>query len=153
MFQVNLSHRQFLFSTTRTDDHPGILCLRHDVDGVAWQPTDVIQTGISPWEHTATFNALGYVSASKQNKKFMTCDSSCNYSLIADFNRHLYIYRQNNSLLTPIRNRKSGQNVSSIAKQQLITLESTDDIVGLCATNSVIAVLCKDVLYVIKVDS
>ena len=36
-FVVNLSGRQFLFNVSSIDA-PARICLRHDVDGVVWQP-------------------------------------------------------------------------------------------------------------------
>ena len=151
MLQVNLGHRQFLFATPRCKNHHGVVCLRHDVDGVVWKPVDIEQTGSSPWEHTSTFNAFGYVSASKQNRKYMLCAPDFSYSLITDFSRHLYIYRQHIDLSSSLRNRKLGLDVLSVAKQHLITLEGTDDIVGLCTSNSLICVLCRKSLHVIRV--
>ena len=48
---------------------------------------------------------------------------------------------------TELRNRRSGQKVSQVAKQQVITLDSQGDILGLVALSSVLVVLTKDKLF------
>ncbi len=48
---------------------------------------------------------------------------------------------------TELRNRRSGQKVSQVAKQQVITLDSQSDILGLVALSSVLVVLTKDKLF------
>ena len=48
---------------------------------------------------------------------------------------------------TELRNRRSGQKVSKVAKQQVITLDSQGDTLGLVALSSVLVVLTKDKLF------
>ena len=48
---------------------------------------------------------------------------------------------------TELRNRRSGQKVSKVAKQQVITLDSQGDILGLVALSSVLVVLTKNKLF------
>ena len=48
---------------------------------------------------------------------------------------------------TELRNRRSGQKVSQVAKQQVITLDSQGEILGLVALSSVLVVLTKDKLF------
>ena len=71
------------------------------------------------------------------------------YSVISDNSRHLYVYRQPQDLAeeTELRNRRSGQKVSQVAKQQVITLDSQGDILGLVALSSLLVVLTKDKLF------
>ena len=45
-------------------------CIRHDVDGVLWQPE-----GEDQFTHISTYNAFGFVKASKTMAKF-TCAAS-----------------------------------------------------------------------------
>lgn len=129
------------------------MCLRHDVDGLLWQPDSKLEKGVAPWKHTATFNAFGYVQASKQTRKFTTCPPDCSYVVISDTVRHLYMYRQAVSVSTPLRNRKTGQQVSSVAKQQVIALEAVDNIIGLQATNDKIFAMTESLLHMIKVSA
>lgn len=71
--QINLSGHQWLFSIQPSPSLMPALCLRHDVDGLVWQPRNVVSEGDGVsfrMEHVATFNAFGYVQASKQDRKF-----------------------------------------------------------------------------------
>ena len=52
---------------------------------------------------------------------------------------------------TPLRNRKTGQQVNAVAKQQVISLEAVDNIIGLQATNDKLFVMTENTLHIIKV--
>ncbi len=129
------------------------ICLRHDVDGLLWQPEENVEEGQSVWQHIATFNAFGYVQASKQQKKFSCCAPNFSYSIISDCVRHIYIYRQPSAILSPIRNRKTGREVAAIAKQQVVSLESVEDFSGIQATNDRLFLLAGTILYIVKVNT
>ena len=145
---MNLGSHQWLFnSLSDTDTKRPCLCLRHDVDGLIWQPTNETT---SPWEHITTFNALGYVLAAKQNKKFASCAADFSYAVVCDCVRHVYVYWQPAPVLSPLRNRKTGRNVAAIAKQQLVSLQSVDSIVGLQVTNDRMFILAGKTLYVVR---
>lgn len=51
-------------------------CIRHDVDAVLWQPRREVQ-----FMHLATYNAFGYVRASKTTAKF-TCGAPGNVAFL-----------------------------------------------------------------------
>lgn len=55
--QVNLGTNQFLFSVVVSPSEMPCICLRHDVDGLVWQPRPSQPDEML--EHIATFNALG----------------------------------------------------------------------------------------------
>lgn len=59
--QVNVGSHQWLFNCQVAADSPPGVCLRHDVDGVLWVPLQDVADNQSPWQHIATFHALGYV--------------------------------------------------------------------------------------------
>ena len=144
---ANLSGHQHLFTVMVVDRaHPAI-CTRHDVDGAVWK------VGGDAVEHVATFPALGYVQASKTQRKFMSAPPSCRYSVISDSSRHLYLYRQPESLAaeTELRNRKSGQRVEKVARQQVVTLDTSSDILGLVAREMVVQVLTQDKVHTIQI--
>ena len=92
--------KQLLFSLPPTIDTPTYLCLKHDIDALLFSLVGVSSGPITTplmtqqWDHAHTFNALGYVQASKREKKFLTCDSTCSYCVLTDCNRHVFIYRQ-----------------------------------------------------------
>ena len=121
------------------------------MDGLLWQPEVKSNQDEPPWKHIATFNAFGYVQASKQTRKFTTCPPDFSYAIISDSVRHLYMYRQAVSVSTPLRNRKTGQQVNAVAKQQVISLEAVDNIVGLQAMNDKMFVMTESVLHMVKI--
>ena len=151
--QINLGSNQWLYNVEGRDGNAPALCLRHDVDGLVWQPTKIVEPNSSPLEHVATFNAFGYVQASKSDKKFSTCPPSFNYVAICETSRRVYIYYQPNQLSSSLRNRKSGRQIDAVAKQQVITLKSQEPIVGCCANMNNLVVLAKDTLYAIKMQA
>lgn len=133
-------------------DKPPALCLRHDVDGILWQPENECKEAQSPWQHVSTFNALGYVQASKQNRKFSVCAPDCLFAVICDIWRHAYVYRQPAAIASPIRNRKDGRQVNTIAKQQVVSLECTDHIVGIQSTAQTLFILTESVLHAVHMN-
>uniref|UniRef100_A0A914WVS8 NudC domain-containing protein 1 n=1 Tax=Plectus sambesii TaxID=2011161 RepID=A0A914WVS8_9BILA len=136
--ESDLSGRQFLFTRRLGAQEPMSVCLRHDVDGVLWS-FDVNGKLV---EHRATFNAFGYVQASKQQRKYSTCAPDGSYSVIIDGAKHAYIYWQPSPLSTDLRNRKNGNRVTAVAKQQLVTLpDMTDEILGFHAASDCLFLL------------
>lgn len=146
---------KFLFDVKISPSKSPAFCLRHDVDGILWQPHRINDTPSSEtiWmNHVHTFQAFGYVQASKTNTKFRSCPPNCSYACIADANSHLYIYKSVASD-TQLKNRKSGKMVTNIAKQYLISLESDDEIYGLYCSNDFIIVLLSHTCYLYKINS
>ncbi|CAI5779105.1 Hypothetical predicted protein [Podarcis lilfordi] len=147
---VNLGSNQYLFSTVVDPKEMPCFCLRHDVDALLWQPRPDQQ---DKWEHISTFNALGYVQASKQDKKFMACAPNHSYSALCECLRRVFIYRQPTPLSTVLYNRKEGRQVGQVAKQLVATLETHDPVLGFQATNERLFVLTTKVLFIIKVNT
>ena len=148
--QVHLGSNQWIFNAQLSETKPPAICLRHDVDGLLWQPSDQHAAGGELWEHTATFSALGYVQASKTNRKFSTCAPNVSYACISDCNKHIYIYWQPTPVPSPLRNRKTGREVGAVAKQQVISLDTADSILGLQATNERLFILTENVFFIIR---
>ncbi|KAL5022512.1 hypothetical protein ScPMuIL_001667 [Solemya velum] len=151
--EANVSSQRFLFNVWIEGGKPQALCLQYDVDGLVWQPQNEVSDLTPPWKHTATFNAFGYVQASKQQRKFSTCPPDCSYAVICDCSRHVYIYRQPMPISSPLRNRKTGHQVDAVAKQQLVTLDTVDNILGVKATNEQLFILTEHDLLVVQVNS
>uniref|UniRef100_A0A8C9FRR3 NudC domain-containing protein 1 n=1 Tax=Pavo cristatus TaxID=9049 RepID=A0A8C9FRR3_PAVCR len=148
---INLGSNQYLFSVVVDPKEMPCFCLRHDVDALLWQPhSDQPQ---NMWEHIATFNALGYVQASKQDKKFMACAPDYSYAALCECLRRIFIYRQPTPLSTVLYNRKEGRQVGQVAKQLVTTLEANDPILGFQATNERLFVLTTKTLFLIKVNA
>ncbi|XP_017932995.1 nudC domain-containing protein 1 [Manacus vitellinus] len=148
---INLGSNQYLFSVVVNPREMPCFCLRHDVDALLWQPHSDQPENM--WEHIATFNALGYVQASKQDKKFMACAPDYSYAALCECLRRVFIYRQPTPLATVLYNRKEGRQVGQVAKQLVATLESNDPILGFQATNERLFVLTTKTLFLIKVNS
>lgn len=148
-----MSSQRYLFNVWLESTKPRALCLQYDVDGLVWQPQNHISEQNLPWKHVATFNAFGYVQASKQQRKFSTCPPDCSYAVICDCSRHIYIYRQPLPISSPLRNRKTGHQVNAVAKQQLVTLDTNDNILGVKATNEQLLILTENELLVVQVNS
>ncbi|NXA45399.1 NUDC1 protein, partial [Nothocercus julius] len=148
---INLGSNQYLFSVVVDPKEMPCFCLRHDVDALLWQPRSDQPENM--WEHIATFNALGYVQASKQDKKFMACAPNYSYAALCECLRRVFIYRQPAPLPTVLYNRKEGRQVGQVAKQLVATLEASDPILGFQATNERLFVLTTKTLFLIKVNT
>ncbi|CAH2285748.1 nudC domain-containing 1 [Pelobates cultripes] len=148
---VNLGSNQYLFSMVATPELMPCFALRHDVDALLWQP--IISQNENLWEHVSTFNALGYVQASKQDKKFFTCASNFSYAALCECVRRIFIYRQPTPMATVLFNRKEGKHVGQVAKQQVASLETNDPILGFQASNERLFVLTAKKLFVLKVNT
>ncbi|XP_072116886.1 nudC domain-containing protein 1 isoform X3 [Mobula birostris] len=147
---VNLSSHQYLFTAVVNPAEMPCLCLRHDVDALLWQPHTKQE---DMWEHIGTFNALGYVQASKREKKFATCAPDHSYAALCECFRRVFIYRQPSPVQTVLYNRKEARHVGQVAKQQVANLETNDPVLGFQATNERLFVLTTKTLFVIKVNA
>ncbi|KAI4883688.1 hypothetical protein NFI96_012391 [Prochilodus magdalenae] len=145
---VNLGSHQYLFTVDINPSEMPAFCLRHDVDALLWQPRPEEPNDM--WEHISTFNALGYVQASKRDKKFATCAPNFSYAALAECLRRVFIYRQPSPVDTVLFNRKQGRQVGQVAKQQVASLESSDPVLGFRATNERLFVLTRNNLFILK---
>uniref|UniRef100_A0A8C2XFV4 NudC domain-containing protein 1 n=1 Tax=Cyclopterus lumpus TaxID=8103 RepID=A0A8C2XFV4_CYCLU len=148
---VNLGSHQFLFSVDVNPSDMPCFCLRHDVDALVWQPRPDQPSDM--WEHVATFNALGYVQASKRDKKFATCAPNFSYASLGECLRRAFIYRQPAPVETVLFNRRQGRQVGQVAKQQVASLDSDKPILGFRATNERLYMLTSSHLFVLKVNN
>lgn len=148
-----INDHKHLFNVRLSSSESSAFCLRHDVDGVVWQPHRV--TADSTWlTHEHTFLAFGYVEASKQEAKFRLAPPDCSYVCIVDTKKHVYVYRQQSDKIQgELRNRKSGQTIKHIAKQYLISLDSDFEIYGAYASNDHLILLASDWCYIFKIKS
>lgn len=152
-YSCNLSSGQWLGTVpaSKGQEAPQFL-LRSDVDGLVWSVNYGVGQELEV-NHVGTFNAFGYVQASKQLKKFTCASPNLEYVAICDVSRHLYVYRQPLGISKgcQLRNRKTGQVVQKVAKQHVIKLPTEDeDIVGALAGNSFLFVLTKSTIFAIN---
>ncbi|KAM3858117.1 nudC domain-containing protein 1 [Diretmus argenteus] len=148
---VNLGGHQYLFTVDVNPSEMPCFCVRHDVDALVWQPRPDQPSNM--WEHIATFNALGYVQASKRDKKFATCAPNFSYATLGECLRRAFIYRQPAPVDTVLFNRKQGRQVGQVANQQVASLDSNQPILGFRATNERLFVLTSSNLFVLKVNN
>ena len=93
------------------------------------------------WQHEDTFNALGYVQASKRDKKFLMCSEDMSYAVLTDCNRHLFIYYQ-----SVANSNQASQYVHSFSKDSAIW--------GIhCSNDGHLLVLLDNELVIVKVRS
>lgn len=166
---------QLLFVTPSSPGLSPAFCLRHDVDGLVWQPMgDELE---QPWSciHTAVFQALGYIQASKEQRKFTVTPPSklvfihkvkslfnkkitppdTTYAALCDAFAHIYIYRQPNGSSTGVElvHRPTGRKIGNIARQQVLNLDSQDECIGALATNTFLLILTTSSIFAIRVNS
>ncbi|CAF0773976.1 unnamed protein product [Brachionus calyciflorus] len=151
-----INDNKFLFDVCLNPNKSRAVCLRHDVDGIVWQPHRVSHPASSDtiWlTHENTFSAFGYVQASKQETKFRTCAPNCSYVAVIDTKRHIYIYKQNvEKSDTQLKNRKTGKLVTQLDKQYLISVDNDLEIYGVYCANDYMIVLQKDFCYIYKIN-
>ncbi|XP_045606303.2 nudC domain-containing protein 1 isoform X2 [Procambarus clarkii] len=141
----NLGHlgpTQHLFNSQVHEVSLPAFCLRHDVDGILWQPS-----GVDTFTHVATFNAFGYVKASKTMAKFTCSSADASYVAVADVKSHIYVFFQPEAFGGELRNRKSGKRMNTVARQLVISLKTHSEILGLHASPGVLFVLTDETLY------
>nr|CAB3264480.1 nudC domain-containing protein 1-like [Phallusia mammillata] len=151
---ANISSLKWLFNLSSSPNESPCVVLRHDVDAVVWQPTapnPLKGSNRIIWKHQATFNALGYVHASKTNLKFCGAAPDASYAALCECQRRIFVYRQPTALASPLRNRSSGEVVRKVSLQQVATLPNNEDVYGFAVSNDRMYVLTESELVVFKV--
>ena len=132
----------FTCSSPSPSGHPGYMCLRHDVDGVVWLPHACLTNSHSRWSHVSTFHALGYVQASKRDKKFTTCPPNLKFAVITDSSRHVFVYMQ-----------PEEEELNS-AETYVYSAAKSADLLGIVACdNGTIFVLTQEKLDILKIPN
>lgn len=136
-----------MFTCCSPSGHPGYVCLRHDVDGVVWLPHACLTNSHSRWSHVSTFNALGYVQASKRDKKFTTCPPNLKFAVITDSTRHVFVYMQPEE--TGLNSEGEGLNS---AETYVYSAAKSADLLGIVACDDgTIFVLTEEKLDILKI--
>ncbi|XP_037085794.1 nudC domain-containing protein 1-like [Pollicipes pollicipes] len=143
--QTSLDSHQYVLTARLAAAEPPALCVRHDVDALLWQPRS--RDGRWHCDHVGTLNAFGYVQASKQQRKFLTCAPDMSYAVICETSRHVYIYHQPSPVCGELRNRRSGQRITEVSRQQVVSLEDSDPILGVAAAARFLLVLTASRLH------
>ncbi|KAL8581126.1 hypothetical protein ACOMHN_033574 [Nucella lapillus] len=158
--QATISYTM-LFTVGLEADKAPALCLRHDVDGLLWQPNNLTPlkgagvSGSCPWQHVGTLDAFGYVQASKTQRRFSSCAPDFSLAAIADCSRHVYLYRQRATVAMPLMNRKTRREVSSVAKQHVVVVDDdhpSEAILGLHVSNDRVFVATQSRVYAVTMS-
>lgn len=128
--KIILGATPILFHIPLRPNEPNALVTRYDVDGIVW---DVKSQPDFDLRHEGTLNAFGYVQASKQQKKFMSCSPDLSYTVICEPERHVFLYKNRYNTASQLRNRSGVQ--STIGQQKLILLENTGEVLGMTVEN------------------
>ena len=149
-----INDNRFLMDIRLSESESLGLCLRHDVDGVVWQPRQVTNESSVWMTHEHTFQAFGYVQASKQEAKFRLAPPDSSYVCVVDARKHVFVYKQSSDKVQGLlRNRKTGQVTSHVSKQYLISLDVDDEVYGAYAANDFLLVLLRENCYVFRINS
>lgn len=103
-------------------------------------------------KHEGTLNAIGYVQASKQQKKFIQCSPDMNYTIICEPHRHIFVYKANYDGASGLKNRNSSQKVC-IGQQKLITMDETDEVLGIICENEITILLTQKHILCLQINS
>ena len=89
--QALLSGHQLLFIKRSAPGLAPSFCLRHDVDGLLWQP---MGDELESWGclHVSTIQALGYIQASKEQRKFTVCPPGTFIKYLSTTNKVIVLF-------------------------------------------------------------
>lgn len=149
--RINLGIHKPLFCLTLRPGQPQALAIQHDVDACIWLP-QISLPNQTDWRltHEGTINALGYIQASKQQKKFVQCSPDMSYAVICESSRHIFIYLSKHSSASTLKNR-NGMKVS-IGQQKLFTLDDSDTVLGILVENEITMLLMKNRILCLKIN-
>lgn len=74
------------------------------------------------------------------------------YAIIAEPNRHIFIYKTGHSGASGLKHRGSGTRIS-VGKQHLVTMEENDEIVGIYAEDQATILLTQNYIIVLQVNA
>ncbi|XP_054267939.1 nudC domain-containing protein 1 [Macrosteles quadrilineatus] len=150
---ISLAGHQWLTAVLETADYPACVCVRHDVDGCVWRLDPPSSTSAEwPCKHVGTFAALGYVAASKTQRKFLVAAQDLSYAVICEAASRVYVYRKATKVNGELRNRKTSARFETVAKQQLINLETDSPVLGVYASPTYLFILTNDTLYTFHIQ-
>lgn len=144
-----------LFNIDLRANSPTAFALRSDVDACIWLPNvQANQDGQINlhMRHEGTLNAFGYVQASKQQKKFLRCSPDMKYSIICEAHRHIFVYKANYDTATGLKNRNTSTKLS-IGQQKLITMDKTDEVLGIVCENETTILLAQKQILCLQINS
>nr|XP_039250987.1 nudC domain-containing protein 1-like [Styela clava] len=149
-YEAGIASNQWLFNCYY--NHKLCTVLRHDIDALVWESDTPSESCSSPWKHVATFNALGYVRASKEDVKYSGCSPNASYSALCESSSRVFVYHSPTTTAAPLKNRKTGKSMH-VSKQQVVSLPSNEPILGFHASSELMFVLTGAKIFIIKVTA
>lgn len=137
--QVYLGSNPPLFEVNIRSGFPNAVAFKHDVDALIWIQKPYTESGEWAMMHEETIDALSYVQASKQQRKYTACAPDCSYVVICEPERHVFIYKRTYEGAANLRNR-SGSPIN-IGQQKLVALENTGEVIGISVEKDVTILL------------
>lgn len=137
--------------------------MRTDVDVCIWQPPQVVgddapaTTGWRP-QHTGTIDALGYVQASKTQKKYLQCSPDLRAAVISEPQRHVFIYQTQCEAAAGLKNRRTGASgagrQASCGQQRLFSMAAAgEEICGMVVDNEVTVLLTETEVICVQMNA
>lgn len=131
--------------------------MRTDVDVCVWQPpTSVADSADWRPRHEGTLNAIGYVQASKTQKKYIQCSPDLRTTVICEPQRHCFIYQSDCASAVGLKNRRTGaaQSVAqNVGQQRLFSTDAAGEIVGVAVDNEVLVLLTDTEVICVQVNA
>ncbi|XP_045474890.1 nudC domain-containing protein 1 [Harmonia axyridis] len=149
----NITHRWSLgvspviITMEPEDRYPPSFGVQYDVDVCIWQPR--CESNSIELKHNATLLALGYIQSTTERKKFMSCPSNYEFTVICDMSRHIFLYRQDRIMeASELINRRTGARPKRAEQRSLTAL--SDDVLGVYAVPLGIYILGETYLMYIE---
>lgn len=155
-----------LFAVPLRAGQPAALALRCDVDVCVWQAAAAAAAAAAPddsWrpQHVGTLDALGYVQASKTQKKYVQCSPDMRYAVISEAQRHVFIYQARCEAAAGLTNRRTGAKAAAAAatnvgQQRLFTMDggaAGAEIVGMQVDDEVTLLLTEKEVIAVQINA
>uniref|UniRef100_A0AC35UI85 NudC domain-containing protein 1 n=1 Tax=Rhabditophanes sp. KR3021 TaxID=114890 RepID=A0AC35UI85_9BILA len=155
MFQSSPINSLPLFSKKYDPFEATSVCLRENNDGIVWSfCSKKRQMKVA---HRSTFDAFGYIQASKSRRKFSIVPPLNNYVAIIESFKTIYVYWRSEQLDGDgLVNRRDGRSVKNIAKLNVISMTKQDpnDVLSVQnVTDEILGCACLDKFILIALKN
>jgi hypothetical protein len=121
-FDIDCRNFHFLSSSSHVFQSASFdtLLFQHDVHGLVYEIT-IVNEKMS-LKHKSTLPAFGFVQASKQEKKFLTCHPTGSFAIIGEFEKRIFAYHGKGNE-EEVNKHIRKQNVIEIGNHQLLGIQ------------------------------
>lgn len=123
-----------------------------------WQPPLAVGGG-ADWRptHTGTVDALGYVQASKTQKKYLLCSPDMRAAVISEPQRHVFVYQTQCEAAAGLKNRRTGASgagrLASCGQQRLFGMAPGEEICGMAVDDEVTVLLTETEVICVQMNA